>query len=93
MAWLSLGCNSINGVAPAFAVVPTGPSEVHLGESLQLTSTQPDAIFTVVGGDAFGTIDPFGLYTAPDVLPEDTTVTIIAQDDGKQTFAFVELIP
>ena len=93
MAWLTLGCSAFKAPDSAFVLVPPGPTPVHLGESLQLTSTRPGAIFTVIGGEEFGSIDAFGLYTAPDTLPEASTVTILAQDDSDDSFALIELVP
>ncbi len=76
-----------------FVIVPVGPSPVALNGSVQFSSTRPGLIWTVIGGEVNGTIDPFGLYTAPAALPPDPLVTILGQDGEEQVFAFVELTP
>ena len=88
-AWLP-GCGDTDAT---FVVLPVGPTPVALGEQIQFTSTRPEAIWVVIGAPEKGTIDPFGLYTAPDVLPADPMVTILVQEDGEQAFAFVDLMP
>jgi len=74
-------------------LVPPGPTPVRLGESLQFSSTDPVVIWTVIGGDSNGTIDPFGLYQAPDLMPADPNVVIRGEIGGQDGFALIELQP
>lgn len=89
---LAAGCIGDDS-GPTFVVLPVGPTDVRLGESLQFTSTRPDAIWIVIGSPETGTIDPFGLYRAPDILPDDPLVTIFNMDGTDQAFATVNLVP
>jgi hypothetical protein len=87
--WFALAaCDSSD---PEFVILPVGPTPIGLGENLQLVSTRPEVIWIVIGGPEKGTIDPFGLYTAPPSLPDDPLVTILGQDGNESTFAFIEL--
>ena len=74
-------------------LLPPGPTAVALGESLQFSSTEPVVIWTVIGGDANGTIDAFGLYQAPDLMPADPQVVIRGEFQNETTFAIIQLQP
>ena len=90
--WLALiGCGS-SSPNTGLILLPVGPTEVALGETLQFTPTEGGLAFIVVGGDENGTIDGTGLYTAPDQLPANPDITIMGLLNGTETFSFVHLI-
>lgn len=88
---LATSCGSSN--SRELVLIPTGPTTVSLGGTLQLNSTDPVTIWTVIGGEANGTIDPFGLYQAPSVMPPDPSVLIRAEFQGEDAFTIIELQP
>jgi len=74
-------------------LLPVGPTDVALGQTLQFTPTEGGVIYVVIGGDANGTITPLGLYTAPTEMPTSPDVTIMGELDKEQTFSFIHLSP
>ncbi len=73
-------------------LIPVGPTPVALGQTLQFISTDGGVIWIVLGPEESGSIDPFGLYTAPDEMPPDPNIVIMGQVDGTENFAFVQLV-
>jgi hypothetical protein len=72
-------------------LIPVGPTPVKIGETLQFTATRGEVIWNIIGGTENGSIDPFGLYTAPQTLPSDPNITIMGQSGGDTSFAFITL--
>ncbi|MFH0899537.1 MAG: Ig-like domain-containing protein [Pseudomonadota bacterium] len=75
-----------NPVPPGTATVAVDPEEdiVEIGATRQfkafvLNVEDQRAEWSIEGGDANGTIDSQGLYTAPSTMPANPTVTVIAK--------------
>lgn len=74
-------------------VVPSGPTIVMKGDTLQLTANITNVTWSVQGGDGNGTINAAGLYTPPTTLPvTSTVVTVMAEStDGQVATASIDL--
>ena len=93
-------------ILPAIVVTvsPVSPN-VHLSKTQRFTATVQNAVDSAViwsvrgtgcRGDACGTVDNSGLYTAPATLPSPATVTITAtsvEDTAKSDAAVVVIVP
>ncbi len=87
LLWSSvIGCPS----GGPLAIDPAGPTVVLLGQTLQFIANK-SVQWEVAGGSENGTIDGGGLYTAPDSLPQNTTVTINASAGAETTTGIVTL--
>lgn len=106
---LTLGCGGGGAIVPtppplgiSVSVIPSSAT-VFLGARRQFTATVTGSSNTVViwsvsgpscSGAACGTIDSTGLFTAPQVLPEQTTINIQASsqaDSSKSAAATVNI--
>lgn len=73
-------------------VVPPGPSEVHLGETLVLQASDPAVIWNVLGEPETGNIDAFGLYQAPLEMPADPQVIVLASRGDETFYVLIRLV-
>ena len=92
----SATCNASVGMP---VIVTTSASEIYTLDTAQFTvtlsGTTNAVVWTVDGGDANGTIDANGLYTAPPVHPDSAHVKVIATsttDASYSGFATVKLL-
>src|SRR4029453_17544566 len=86
--WMLSGVLSCGSSPPSFHASP-GISLLPSALSLVVNETQAfeatvfntnsPVVFSVDGGDAFGTIDPPGLYTAPAAVPPEGRATVRAK--------------
>ncbi len=73
-------------------VIPVGPTEVYLGETLSLQANDPSVIWNVVGEPQAGTIDAFGLYQAPLEMPVSSQVTVLATRGDETFYVLIHLV-
>jgi hypothetical protein len=88
---VSVAPNSVSNLFPSLTGAP--PQTQQFSATVQ-NSANPGVTWAVTGGDANGTIDTSGLYTAPAVLPNPARVTVAATsmaDTSKSGTATVNL--
>lgn len=98
--WAACGNSSTPFVpTPGLIVLPSsaslGPGETQQFEAT-LVNTSTTVIWSVDGGDANGTIDQTGLYTAPASISENTSAVVRAQlanNTSTQDTAELDLSP
>jgi hypothetical protein len=97
VAWAAAGCKSgTAGRVISVSIQPNGVNAV-VGTTVQFTAmvtdtAQQGVTWSVVGGNANGTITPGGLYTAPATVPTPAQVTILAVSQKDKTKSAIALV-
>jgi len=89
--FFALGLSSCGGSGPLFLIFPFEPT-VKKGQTQQFTANKDQVLWSVEGGNANGSIDATGLYTAPKDLPLDPLVTVRATSGSDTTTNSVHLV-
>lgn len=92
LSLLSCGGGSSSPAPTSLSISASGSATVLAKDStLAFTANEAAVTWSVVGGDVNGTISASGVYTPPAVLPENTRVTIQAQEGSETATASINL--